>query len=132
MNTGNKYEGVVLGENVTQFAKAKSGKGTAVISVRLSTDDISRLETVGRASGKTVSQVVRDAIAAYEVRNHHLVVHVWSGSEMGTGDVRLRTRSASPDMISSLGGNSPDWEIAESSSGTVVAMRPVTSGASPA
>ena len=55
-----------LGRNVTNLAKARGKKVTAVISVRLDMTDVGRLEELAGDSGKTVSQVVRDAIAAYE------------------------------------------------------------------
>ena len=132
MNTHNDYEDVVLGENVTKYAKAKAGKGTTVISVRLGTEEIARLEALGQTTGKTVSQVVREAIAAFEILNHRLVVHLWTGTEMGIGDIRLATRRASPDRMSFLGSDSPEWVWDESSSGTVVPIRPVSSGAGPA
>ena len=57
-----------LGRDVTHLAKADGKRGTAVISMRLGAADIARLEGIGRESGKTVSQVVRDAIAAYRVK----------------------------------------------------------------
>ena len=54
-----------LGRNVTHLAKPDGRPGKAIVSVNLDYDDIVRLEAIGRESGKTVAQVIRDAIAAY-------------------------------------------------------------------
>ena len=56
-----------LGRNVTHLAKPDGRPGKAIVSVNLDYDDIVRLEEIGRGSGKTVTQVIRDAIAAYRV-----------------------------------------------------------------
>jgi hypothetical protein len=53
-----------LGKEVTDKIKSKA-KGTVVFSVRLTTDELKRLEVVSQESGKTVSQVVREAINSY-------------------------------------------------------------------
>ncbi len=120
MNKHNNEEEVVLGQNVTEYARAKASKGTAVISVRLSTDDIARLETIGRASGKTVSQVVRDALAAYDLMGHHLILHLWNGSLVGSGAPRFISRGGWPDAIKMRDEESEVWEMVASSSGTAV------------
>ena len=60
-----RYEECELGEDVTHLFK--SDKRTVSISVGLDADDIAWLEKIGRGSGKTVAQVIRDAIAAYRV-----------------------------------------------------------------
>jgi len=75
-----------LGKNITPLATKGTKRETAVISVRLTTGDIARLEAIGRETGKTVSQVVRDAIAAYQVTYPTMVVSVWSGSKVTVGD----------------------------------------------
>ena len=62
-----------LGRNITRMATTGTKRDTAVISVRLTEEDIGRLEAIGRESGKTVSQVVRDAIAAYQVNTPTMV-----------------------------------------------------------
>ena len=54
-----------LGRNVTHLFK--SDNVTASISVILDADDIAWLERIGRENGKTVAQVIRDAIAAYQM-----------------------------------------------------------------
>lgn len=55
-----------LGRNVTHLAKPDR-PGKAIVSVSLDTSDIARLEAIGRESGKLVTEVIRDAIAAYRV-----------------------------------------------------------------
>lgn len=56
-----------LGRNVTHLFKSDKRDGTAIVSVKLNYDDIARLEAIGRESGKLVTEVIRDAIAAYRV-----------------------------------------------------------------
>ena len=56
-----------LGRNVTHLFKSDKRDGTATVSVKLSYNDIARLEAIGRESGKLVTEVIRDAIAAYRV-----------------------------------------------------------------
>lgn len=53
-----------LGANVTHLAKSDK-KAVAIVRVRLDAKDIARLEAIGRESGKLVTEVIRDAIAAY-------------------------------------------------------------------
>ena len=55
-----------LGENVTHLFKSDERKSTAILPVRLEHEEIARMERIGRDSGKTVFQVIRDAIAAYQ------------------------------------------------------------------
>jgi len=54
-----------LGADVTEAARAPQHRGTSVLSVRLPTDELVEVERLCRASGKTPSQVVRDAIRRY-------------------------------------------------------------------
>ena len=74
-----------LGKEVTHLATSKAKQETSVISVRVTKDDIGRLEGIGRESGKTVSQVIRDAITAYQLKHPTMVVSVWSGSTIILG-----------------------------------------------
>jgi predicted DNA-binding protein len=55
----------VLGQEVTSAAAAKVRTGTAVLSVRLTAGELAAVEAASKASGKTVSQVVREAIKSY-------------------------------------------------------------------
>ena len=54
-----------LGENITQIALGKKAKDTVVVSVRLSVEDFSRLEKICIQTDMSMSQVVREAVAAY-------------------------------------------------------------------
>lgn len=62
-----------LGENVTHLATSGRKKDTCIISVRMTASEIAKLEGIGRESGKTVAQVVRDAVAAYQVNRPMLM-----------------------------------------------------------
>ena len=54
-----------LGENVTRYALSKGVRDTVVVSVRLSVEDFTRLERICVQTGMSMSQVVRNAVAAY-------------------------------------------------------------------
>ena len=75
-----------LGRNVTHLAQAGSRKETAVLSIRVPSTEIARLERMGRETGKSVSQIVRDAIASYSVRSPSLIIGHWSGSTSINGE----------------------------------------------
>ena len=63
MSTEN--EEFVLGEDVTALAGPKSRGGTAVLSIRLPLEEVSEIESISRATGKTVSHVIREAIKTW-------------------------------------------------------------------
>lgn len=100
----NRDEDIVLGDDVTRLAKPEQRRGTAVLSVRLAVDEVNRLEAVGRASGKTVSQVIRDAIAAYEVTQPHIVVSLWNGTVVAFGEPQQPTHANNLAQIAVRGG----------------------------
>src|SRR5687768_10747650 len=56
---------VVLGADVTERARAKSNKGTAVLSVRLTTQELAKVDAASRATGRSVAQITREALAGY-------------------------------------------------------------------
>ena len=56
-----------LGRNVTHLFKSDLSDSVAVISVPLDYSEVARLEKIGRETGKTMFQVIQDAIAAYHV-----------------------------------------------------------------
>ena len=60
---GNEYK---LGEEITDVALGKRAKETVVVSVRLTSEEFSRLEKLCEQAGKSMSQLVREAISAYE------------------------------------------------------------------
>ena len=94
-----RHEEYELGKEVTHLATSKAKRETSVISVRVTKADIGRLEGIGRESGKTVSQVIRDAITAYQVKNPTMVVSVWSGSTIIMGEQEVDS------------GNPHSWDV---------------------
>lgn len=79
----------VLGEDVTHLAAPKGKRDTAVISVRLATQELRELDALSKATGKTISQVVREALAAFRYvdarSNLTLTVSVQDGPTMMFG-----------------------------------------------
>ena len=94
-NDHTEYE---LGRDVTPLAAGGRKKDTAVVSVRLPVSDIARLEGIGRENGKTVSQIVRDAVAAYRVHRPTMVVAV-DGVKVSTGHPQSISRNARCEVI---------------------------------
>lgn len=54
-----------LGRDVTAHAKADGKRETVVLSVRVTGEELRRLEILARNSGRSVSQLVREALNAY-------------------------------------------------------------------
>jgi predicted transcriptional regulator len=54
-----------LGLDVTEKVRKRSSTETAVLSIRLSVAELARLDALARAKGRSISQIVRDAIAGY-------------------------------------------------------------------
>lgn len=92
--TTNENEDFVLSEDVTAFAKSKSKSrgGSAVVAVRLSLEEISEIESVSSRTGKTVSQVLRDAIRnglhAEEYLQPTITISIQDGVTTTTGASR--------------------------------------------
>ncbi len=61
-----RYEECELGRDVTHLFKSDQRNAAAVIPVRLGHSEVARLEIIGRESGKTATQVIQDAITAYQ------------------------------------------------------------------
>ena len=75
-----------LGRDVTHLALAGGTKrDMAVLSVRLPASEIARLERIGRESGKTLSQVVRDAVASYRTQRPTTAVVLGNGVSFRMG-----------------------------------------------
>ena len=51
-----------LGKEITDLARSKTSKGTHVISVRLSSGEVAKLEKITQMTGKNFSQLVREAV----------------------------------------------------------------------
>lgn len=76
-------EEYTLGQDVTAIAASKGPK-SVVVSVRLSIDEFDRLDQLCTASGKSMSQVVRDAVEAYrETETKH--THKFTMTMVGFG-----------------------------------------------
>lgn len=61
-----RYEECELGRDVTHLFKSDTSEAIAIVSVSLDHSEIARLEGIGRKNGKTITQVIQDAIAAYQ------------------------------------------------------------------
>ena len=57
-----KREDYILGRSVTKQARNRENRSTSVVSLRLSAAEMDVLFAMAEREGKTVSQVVRDAI----------------------------------------------------------------------
>ena len=79
-------EGYELGRDVTRLALAGGTRGnSAVLSVRLPASEIARLEKIGQESGKTLSQVVRDAVSVYRVQKPTAAIVLGNGVAFSMG-----------------------------------------------
>jgi predicted DNA-binding protein len=77
-----------LGAEVTERAAARGGKNSAVLSVRLHVEDLHRLETASAVTGRSVAQIVREAISAYVAYVNSSAVHVtvsWHSGDVTIG-----------------------------------------------
>lgn len=63
MNYGDEY---TLGDEITEAALGKRGKETVVVSVRLTAGEFARIEKICSETGRSMSQTIRDALAAYQ------------------------------------------------------------------
>lgn len=58
-----RYEDIELGRNVTEGAtRGAQARATAVLSLRVTAAELAEVEAVGGATGRSISQVIRDAI----------------------------------------------------------------------
>lgn len=85
-------EDYVLGKNITEAVASKKRDATAVLSVRLSAEEVKALEAVSAATGRTMSQVAREALKAYLHRQERIAqptvtisAGAWSGFTSSTG-----------------------------------------------
>ncbi len=60
-----------LGRDVTEVATSRSRKTTSVLSVRIGSDELAELERVSLITGKSISNLVREALSAYLLFSHH-------------------------------------------------------------
>ena len=55
-----------LGRDVTHLFKSDSSASAIILSVRMEDSELARLEKIGRETGKSIFQVIQEAIAAYQ------------------------------------------------------------------
>jgi len=55
----------IAGDNVTDDFEPPRGRGGVVVSVRLAANDADRLSEAAEATGRTISQVAREALLSY-------------------------------------------------------------------
>jgi hypothetical protein len=93
----------VLGEEVTQAARGKPRRETAVLSVRLSVEEIAELEALSRASGKSMSQILREALLSYVHQGGPvqptITVSVFEGPTFSTGKVTQASYAAETEKV---------------------------------
>lgn len=87
----------MLGEEVTEIAKAKRQPGTVVVSIRLSVDEAARLEKIGLSERKSISQVIRNAIARYNPYHYETYAVITltdtsTGTAVSVGEPRQASR----------------------------------------
>lgn len=97
--TTHENEEYVLGEEVTSSARTKSRGGTAVVAVRLSVEEIAELESTSRATGKSLSQVLREAIRKGlryddEIFQPTVTISIQDGVTTTTGAARQYSQAA--------------------------------------
>lgn len=98
-----EHEEYALGEDVTELAASKVRKGTAILSVRVSSDELTEIEAVGRVTGKSVSRLVREAISGYLRANSQgavaVTISIQGGSTLSTGPTGIQGRAAQSQTI---------------------------------
>ena len=99
MNDGNNQEKYELGRNITRLAAAGEKKETSVVSVRLTVSEIAKLEGIAQENGKTVSQVIRDAVASYRIRRPTMVVGMYNGATVSIGEPQSVSANARCEFV---------------------------------
>ena len=64
----NEADEYVLGRDVTHLFRSKQPSNSAVVSFRVSSDELRKLSLFAEREGKSISQVLRDAIAQMPAR----------------------------------------------------------------
>jgi hypothetical protein len=107
----NDDEELVLGKDVTELFGSKEKRGTVVLSVRVSAEELEAIEAASDAEGKTVSQVVREAVRnCLQVSRRSeptVTVSFWNGeavSSVRTGPSTQTSRASQvrterPDLV---------------------------------
>ena len=104
-------EDYVLGENITDLARGKKPKESVVVSVRLTAQEFYRLDKLCNATDKSMSQLVRDALAAYHVPDARgssvfgVTVLNSEGTAVSVGPRESTSHSCHPVMAGLTGWN---------------------------
>ena len=61
------HEEHTLGQEVTETALGKKANETVVVPVRLRVEEFTRLEYLSESSGKSIAQIIGDAVSACQV-----------------------------------------------------------------
>ncbi len=104
-----KHDTYTLGNDVTSSVASRSRTGTVVLSVRVRIEEMAEIEATSRATGKSLSQLVRDAVSTYlhfQRTGAHVVTisdrsHTTSTGELGSvgKGARSQTISLSPELV---------------------------------
>jgi predicted transcriptional regulator len=99
----NEQDEYILGEDVTAAATVKGRRGTSVLSVRVSNQELARLDALSQMTGKTFSQIVREALDhCYQLSRESqpaITVVVQGGSSVSTGRVQPATKAATAASV---------------------------------
>jgi predicted transcriptional regulator len=99
----NEHEEYVLGPDVTPSAAARERRGTTVLSVRLAPDELAQLESVSRATGRTISQIVREALSSCIQLSRYaqpsVTLSVEGQSTVTTGTVLVSTKASKSETL---------------------------------
>lgn len=101
-----EHEDFVLGEEVTDAARARARRGTAVVSVRVSSVELAQLEAISRTTKRSISQVVRDAVMRYiHVSEHRpsVTISVFEQSTISTGGSGQVSKAAFAETVPAAG-----------------------------
>ena len=86
----------VLSEDITRGATTKGQKGSAVFSLRLTPDELAAIDVLSRSTGKSPSQIVREALKQYlhaERYSQPCITVSYEGATITTG---MQPQSARP------------------------------------
>ena len=130
------YEEYTLGQEITDLALSKKARDTVVVSVRLPVGEFARLEKISAESGKSLSQVVRDAVSAYHEPEPQpgatFRFNMWGceGIIMAVGPVEYTSYSCNPSFAvipdgAKLGVDRTDSCHAPNSAGLPADTRPI-------
>ena len=63
-----------------------SERPNRAITIGRRQSEIARLEKLSQSTGLSLSQIIRSAIAAYEIKESAVIMESWNGSRLEVGD----------------------------------------------